>query len=80
MTTARIGCAPVASPLKTPGTAFAHNRIRPVAAGHTRNRASAQGTGWARSARGNFRRKLPLLYLSANENENRPGTIKYSVA
>jgi len=40
-----------------------HNRARPLAAVQTRNRVNAQGTGWTRSPRGNFRRKLPPTIL-----------------
>jgi len=41
--------------------------------GRTRHRANTEGIGVAPSA-GVNRRELPSLYLSANENENRPGT------
>jgi len=41
--------------------------------GRTRHRANTEGIGAAPSA-GVNRRELPSLYLSANENENRPST------
>jgi hypothetical protein len=56
-----------------PGTALSHNRVRPLPWAVRDSERNIEGIGGALSA-GVNRRELPSLYLSANGNENRPGT------
>ena len=69
------GLPPVQAHLErfAPSTALSHNRVRPLKRAVRDTERNTEGIGCALSA-GVNRRELPSLYLSANENENRPGT------
>jgi hypothetical protein len=58
-----------------PSTALSHNRVRP-SCGPFATQSETPKESVAPLSAGVNRRELPSLYLSANENENRPGTTE----